>query len=130
MVWTIMLNMHLLSVNALVSCVFAGRTENILILLSDRNSEEVTPYIDIKSHGLRDILREVLHDISAISLMEDKPSVMKTKVSPKNIADQCRSSETFYSISSLSSKYVRIKPKPMQTTNRQMCSISACSSTT
>ncbi|KAJ5537491.1 ATPase AAA-type core [Penicillium frequentans] len=41
----------------------------------DRNSEEVTPYIDIKSHGLRDMLREVLHDINAISLMEDKPSI-------------------------------------------------------
>ncbi|CAG7995208.1 unnamed protein product [Penicillium salamii] len=41
----------------------------------DRNSEEVTQYIDIKSKGLRDILREVLHDIKAISLMEDKPSI-------------------------------------------------------
>ncbi|KAJ5489169.1 hypothetical protein N7539_004059 [Penicillium diatomitis] len=41
----------------------------------ERNSEEVTPYIDIKSEGLRDILRAVLHDIKAISLMEDKPSI-------------------------------------------------------
>ncbi|KAJ6038269.1 uncharacterized protein N7446_005079 [Penicillium canescens] len=41
----------------------------------ERNSEEVTPYIDIKSEGLRNILREVLHDIKAISLMEDKPSI-------------------------------------------------------
>ncbi|KAJ5938337.1 hypothetical protein N7466_001471 [Penicillium verhagenii] len=41
----------------------------------DRTSEEVTPYIDIKSEGLRDVLREVLHDIKAISLMEDKPSI-------------------------------------------------------
>ncbi|KAJ6020015.1 hypothetical protein N7522_000090 [Penicillium canescens] len=41
----------------------------------ERNSEEVTPYIDIKSEGLRDILREVLHDVKAISLMEDKPSI-------------------------------------------------------
>ncbi|KAJ5752813.1 ATPase AAA-type core [Penicillium odoratum] len=41
----------------------------------DRNSEEVTPYIDIKSEDLRDILREVLHDVKAISLMEDKPSI-------------------------------------------------------
>ncbi|KAJ5095450.1 hypothetical protein NUU61_004806 [Penicillium alfredii] len=40
----------------------------------DRNSEEVTPYIDIKSEGLRDILRGVLYDIKATSLMEDKPS--------------------------------------------------------
>ncbi|KAJ5343369.1 uncharacterized protein N7506_003193 [Penicillium brevicompactum] len=41
----------------------------------DRNSEEVTPYIDIKSEGLRDILRGVLYDIKATSLMEDKPSI-------------------------------------------------------
>ncbi|KAJ6136910.1 hypothetical protein N7497_012162 [Penicillium chrysogenum] len=41
----------------------------------ERNSEEVTPYIDIISEGLRDILRVVLHDIKAISLMEDKPSI-------------------------------------------------------
>ncbi|KAJ6001203.1 hypothetical protein N7481_001612 [Penicillium waksmanii] len=41
----------------------------------DRNSEEVTPYIDIKSKGLRDILRVVLHGVKAISLVEDKPSI-------------------------------------------------------
>ncbi|GLI81852.1 hypothetical protein PoHVEF18_010244 [Penicillium ochrochloron] len=45
----------------------------------ERNSEEVTPYIDIKSDGLRDILRVVLYDIKAISLMEDKPSVIETE---------------------------------------------------
>ncbi|KAJ6019838.1 hypothetical protein N7522_000546 [Penicillium canescens] len=41
----------------------------------ERNSEEVTHYIDIKLEGLRDILRVVLHHIKAISLMEDKPSI-------------------------------------------------------
>ncbi|KAJ5982626.1 hypothetical protein N7451_012726 [Penicillium sp. IBT 35674x] len=41
----------------------------------ERISEEVTPYIDIKSEGLRDVLREVLHEIKTISLMEDKPSI-------------------------------------------------------
>ncbi|RAK94951.1 P-loop containing nucleoside triphosphate hydrolase protein [Aspergillus ibericus CBS 121593] len=41
----------------------------------ERNSEMVIPYIDIKSGGLRDILRVVLHGIKAISLMEDKPSI-------------------------------------------------------
>ncbi|KAJ5454033.1 uncharacterized protein N7458_004989 [Penicillium daleae] len=45
------------------------------LVIINRNSEEVTPYIDIKSEGLRDILRVVLHDIKAISLMEDKPSI-------------------------------------------------------
>ncbi|KAJ5283307.1 ATPase AAA-type core [Penicillium chrysogenum] len=41
----------------------------------DRTSKEVVPFIDIKSEGLRDILRDVLHDIKAVSLMEDKPSI-------------------------------------------------------
>ncbi|KAI2787035.1 hypothetical protein POX_f07390 [Penicillium oxalicum] len=50
-------------------CVFVVR-ERV-----ERNSEEVTSYIDIKSEGLRDILRVVLHDIKAISLIEDKPSI-------------------------------------------------------
>lgn len=45
----------------------------------DRNSEEVVPYIDIKSEGLRDILRVVLHDTKAVCLMEDKPSVIETE---------------------------------------------------
>jgi hypothetical protein len=45
----------------------------------DRKSEEVIPYIDIKSEGLRDILRAVLQDVKAISLMEDKPSVIETE---------------------------------------------------
>ncbi|KAJ6122759.1 hypothetical protein N7512_005224, partial [Penicillium capsulatum] len=41
----------------------------------DRKSEEVTPYIDIKSEILRDTLRGVLRNIKAVSLMEDKPSI-------------------------------------------------------
>ncbi|KAJ5292085.1 hypothetical protein N7478_001336 [Penicillium angulare] len=41
----------------------------------DRDTGEVTLYIDVKSEGLRNILREVLHDIKSISLMEDKPSI-------------------------------------------------------
>lgn len=53
--------------------------EYMLTVLSDRNSEEVTPYIDIKSKGLRDILRVMLHEIKAISLIEDKPSVIETE---------------------------------------------------
>ena len=74
-----MLNMHSLSVNVLVRNVFAQGTEPILIAWLDRNSDEVTSYIDIKSEGLRDSLRVVLRDIKAISLMEDKPSVIKTE---------------------------------------------------
>lgn len=49
----------------------------MLIVRLGRNSEEVTVYIDIKSDGLRGILRTVLQDVKAISLMEDKPSVME-----------------------------------------------------
>ena len=41
-------------------------------------------FIDIKSEGLRDILRDVLHDIKAISLMEDKPSVIETVLSSRS----------------------------------------------
>lgn len=52
-----------------------------MLMLIDRNSDEVTPYIDIQSKGLRDILREVLYDIKATSLMEDKPSVNEIRVS-------------------------------------------------
>lgn len=43
------------------------------------------PYIDIKSEGLRDILRVVLHEIKAISLMEDKPSVIEKDCSPRRL---------------------------------------------
>ncbi|KAI2734361.1 hypothetical protein DTO013E5_10039 [Penicillium roqueforti] len=53
----------------------------------DRTSEEVVPLVDIKSEGLRDILRDVLHDIKAVSLMEDKPSAIETVLSSK--LDRC-----------------------------------------
>ncbi|KAJ5989682.1 hypothetical protein N7481_004892, partial [Penicillium waksmanii] len=41
----------------------------------DRNSEEVTLYIDIKLKGLYDILYMVLYGVKAISLVEDKLSI-------------------------------------------------------
>ncbi|KAI2735150.1 hypothetical protein DTO013E5_9491 [Penicillium roqueforti] len=41
----------------------------------DRTSKEIVSFIDIKSEGLRDSLRDVLHDIKAVSLMEIKPSI-------------------------------------------------------
>jgi len=34
-----------------------------------------TYYVDIKSEGLRDILRTVLRDIRTVNLNEDKPTV-------------------------------------------------------
>ncbi|CAG7985873.1 unnamed protein product [Penicillium salamii] len=68
MTWTTMLSMHSLSVNVLVH----------------RMSKEVVPFIDIKSEGLCGILRGVLHDIKAVSLMEDKPSVIEIALSSRN----------------------------------------------
>jgi hypothetical protein len=38
-------------------------------------------FIDIKSEGLRDILRDELDDIKAVSLIEDKLSVIKIVLS-------------------------------------------------
>lgn len=78
-----MLSMCSLSVNVLVGDTFGYRAESLLMIGLDRNSEEVISYIDIKSEGLRDILREVLHDIKAVSLMEDKPSVIETDITFK-----------------------------------------------
>jgi hypothetical protein len=69
--------MHSLFANVLV-WNFTPQAEAILTVQLERNSEEVTTYIDIKSEGLRDVLRVVLNDIKAISLMEDKPSVFET----------------------------------------------------
>lgn len=41
----------------------------------DKKSMDFTCYIDIKSEGLRDILRTILRDIQIINLNEDKPTV-------------------------------------------------------
>ncbi|KAG4427614.1 hypothetical protein IFR05_016902 [Cadophora sp. M221] len=41
----------------------------------DKDTKELTFYVDVNSEELRDILREVLKDVYGVSLMEDKPSV-------------------------------------------------------
>lgn len=41
----------------------------------DKKTMNPTHYIDIKSEGLRDILRTVLRDIRANNLNDDKPAV-------------------------------------------------------
>jgi hypothetical protein len=46
-----------------------------LMLNADKKTSEPTAYIDIKSEGLRDILRIVLQDVKWISLGEDKSAV-------------------------------------------------------
>ena len=40
----------------------------------DKKTMDPTYYVDIKSEGLRDILRTALPDIRALSLNEDKPA--------------------------------------------------------
>lgn len=42
------------------------------------------PFIDIKSGGLCDILRDELHDIKAVSLTENKPSVIGIALSSRS----------------------------------------------
>ncbi|KAI6709035.1 AAA family ATPase [Diplocarpon mali] len=41
----------------------------------DRTTEKQTHHVDIKSEGLRDVLRSVLQDVKGICLRETKPSV-------------------------------------------------------
>ena len=41
----------------------------------DKETKNQIQYIDIKSSGLRDILRKVLQDVQGICLHEEKPSV-------------------------------------------------------
>lgn len=41
----------------------------------DKKTLDPTYYVDIKSEGLRDILRTVLRDIRTVNLNEDKPTV-------------------------------------------------------
>ena len=41
----------------------------------DKKTMDPAYYIDIKSEGLRDILRTVLQDIRTVNLNEDKPAV-------------------------------------------------------
>ena len=42
----------------------------------DKKTLDPTFYVDIKSEGLRNILRMVLQDIRAVNLNEDKPVVL------------------------------------------------------
>ncbi|KAH8759552.1 hypothetical protein F5882DRAFT_453760 [Hyaloscypha sp. PMI_1271] len=55
--------------NELDQYIFVVRTR------SDRTTEKQTHHVDIKSEGLRDVLRSVLEDVKGICLREGKPSV-------------------------------------------------------
>ncbi|PVH68579.1 hypothetical protein DL98DRAFT_381034, partial [Cadophora sp. DSE1049] len=55
--------------NELDQYIFVARTR------LDKETKNQIQYIDIKSSGLRDVLRNVLHDVQGICLQEEKPSV-------------------------------------------------------
>src|SRR5437773_6866945 len=44
----------------------------------DKENKYYTEYVDVKSEGLQDILREILKDVNRVSLGEDKPSVSRS----------------------------------------------------
>jgi len=72
--WTIWISIYLLpaSISVETHGLLVRRLSDGLI---DKNTKDVTSYIDVKSGLLREILRDVLRDVKAVSLMEDKPSV-------------------------------------------------------
>jgi hypothetical protein len=47
-------------------------------MVIDWSNKKPKTYVDIKSVELRDVLRQVLKDVSGISLREDKPTVRPT----------------------------------------------------
>ena len=79
-------------VNELDHYVFVARTRLGRPLLSnttsvsdssvDKETKNQIQYVDIKSSGLRDILRKVLQDVQGICLHEEKPSVNINKANP------------------------------------------------
>ena len=46
-----------------------------ILTLSDKETHDRTYYLDIKSEGLRDILRELFRNFKSANLREDKPAV-------------------------------------------------------
>jgi hypothetical protein len=71
-----MLHMHSLSVNVLVrKSLRAGDRTNINRMITTEFRGDV---LHRHQFRLRDILCVVLYDIKAISLMDDKPSVIET----------------------------------------------------
>lgn len=45
----------------------------------DKSNTAYEYFVDIKSEGLQDILRENLKEVKGVSLREDKPTVRKPK---------------------------------------------------
>jgi hypothetical protein len=48
------------------------------LIVADPKSKDSTTFVDVKSETLRDIVREVLGNVKAVSVMEPKPSVRKS----------------------------------------------------
>jgi hypothetical protein len=67
--------MHLLFADVSVSISVPNGQALLMRALLDRETEETTFHIDIKSEWLRDILRDILKDVQEISLKEGKLSV-------------------------------------------------------
>jgi hypothetical protein len=43
--------------------------------MPDKKTEDATYFIDVKSEGLRDILKSIMQDVEGTCLKEDKPTV-------------------------------------------------------
>jgi len=67
--------MHLLFADGSVSISTPNGRALLTKILLDRETEETTFHVDIKSEWLRDVLRDVLKDVQVISLKEGKLSV-------------------------------------------------------
>ena len=67
--------MHLLFADMSVSVSVPNGQALLMKRLLDRETEETTFHIDIKSEWLRDVLRDILKDVQVISLKEGKLSV-------------------------------------------------------
>jgi hypothetical protein len=57
----------------------------------DKENKYYTEYVDIKSEGLQDILREIFKDVNGVSFGEDKLSVSRSFTIPKARQDIFRS---------------------------------------
>lgn len=67
--------MYSLFANVFVSATQSSNLDDV-DMSSDKQTSEVIAYVDIKSPGLRDILRVVLKDTRTAVLEANKPTVL------------------------------------------------------
>ena len=77
MQWPTWTNISLSSASELVSAMTPVHTSPVNENGLDKKTLDPTYYVDIKSEGLRDILRIVLQDIRTVNSNEDKPTVKR-----------------------------------------------------